>query len=230
MPICFKLFWQLTRRAAGIFETLAGPVGLDYAYAIANLAAVLADQGENARAQPVLRRAIFLIEKLDKMSPALLALEANLGLVYLRQGDSRKAETLLTGVLAAFESTGDPAQAGTLAALAELSIAEGRWIDADSQIRRAYQLAVARQGETHPSLFGILHLKAIVEAHSGDPRYAVSDMKRAIDLLEALAGPSSPTLAPFLDEYAAFLRQAKQRGAAKATLRRARAIRRGTRP
>lgn len=218
----------LTRQAADILRTLAGPESLDYACAMANLAAVFGARGENARAEPTLRRALYLIRKnVPENDPILASLEANLGLIYLRQGEFRRAEPLLRAVLAKFEASGDPAQASTLAALAELSIAEHRWVEADTQIRRAYQLTVSLLGEDHPSLVGILHLKALVEAQSGDARYAAADMKRSIDLMEAFAGPESRTLATLLDDYALFLRHLGRKTEAKAALRRAKSIRQG---
>lgn len=203
----------LIRHAAELLQTLEGPDGLDYAYSIANLAAILADRGENARAEPVLRRAIYLLQK---RGLSVTALEANLALIYLRQGEFRQAQALLETVLA-----GDPTQPATYAALAELAIAERRWADADTHIRQA----VARLTGDHPSLVGILHLRALAAAHSGELPSAIADMKRSIELLESLAGTESPTLAIVLDDYAKMLRQAKRRTEARATLRRARAIR-----
>ena len=217
---------RTTRQAAGILKTVAGPESLDYACAMANLGAVLADKGENARAEPVLRSALYVIRKnVPANDPMVPSLEANLGLIYLRQGEFRKAEPLLRGVLAAFEATGNPAQASTLAALAELSIAERRWLEADTRIRQAYRLTVSLQGDNHPLLVGILHLRALVEAQLGDARSAAGDMKRSIDLLEALAGPESRTLATLLDDYGLFLRQLGRKTEAKAALRRAKSIR-----
>lgn len=220
---------EATRRAVTLFQTLSGDATLEYAYATANLAAVLADQGENARAEPVLRRALYLIRKQAPGNTGLLAqIEENLGLVYLRQGEFRKAEPLLRDVLATFEATDDPAQACTLAALAELAIAERRWVEADAWIRRAYELTVTKQGEMHPWLVGILHLKALVEAQAGDSRQAAADMKQSINLLEALAGPESPSLGAVLVDYAALLRHAGRKREAKAALQRARGIQRSS--
>ncbi len=214
-----------TRRAVALFQTLSGDATLEYAYATANLAAVLADLGENARAEPVLRRALYLIRKHAPGDTGLSAhIEENLGLVYLRQREFRKAEFLLREVLATLAATNDPAQACTLAALAELAIAEHRWVEANAWIRQAHELTVATQGERHPWLVGILHLKALVEAQMGDPRQAAADMKQSIDLLGSLAGPDSPTLSVLLVDYAGLLRHAGRKREAKAAFERSRVI------
>ena len=215
----------VTRRAVELFQSLAGPESLEYAIATANLAVILADQGQPARAEPILRRALFLIRKhAPENDPVIACVEANLGLVYLRQGEPRKAEPLLRAALEKFELTNDPGQASTLAALAELSIAEQRWIEADARIQQAYRLTVALLGEDHPWLSGILHLKARIEDHTGDSRQAAADMKRSLELLDAIAGPDSATSAAFLEDYALFLRHLGRKGEAKAVTRRARAI------
>ena len=216
-----------TRRAVTLFRTLSGDATLEFAYATANLAAVLADQGEYARAEPVLRRALYLVRKLAPGHTSMLAqIQENLGLVYLRQGDFRNAEALLRDVLATFEAIDDPAQACTLAALAELAIAERRWVEANAWIRRAYELTVATRGERHPWLVGILHLKGLVEAQAGNPLQAAADMKQSIDLLESLAGPDSSTLPVVLIDYAVLLRHAGRKREAKTALERARYIER----
>ena len=214
---------QLIRKAALILQTLSGPDSLDYAYAMANLATVLAGQGKNDRAEPVLRRAIFLIEKHSQSDPVVPALYSNLGLIYLRQGEFSKSKPIL---LASLDNNEDGlGRANSLAALAELSIAEHRWSDADTQIRQAYHLIVNLEGDNHPWLIGIMHLRALIEAHTADARSAVADLDRAIGLLEALAGHDSPSLLPLLDDYATALRQARRKPESKAALRRAKSIR-----
>ena len=219
----FEQAETLTRRAADLLQQLAGPDSVAYAYAMANLATILAEQGENARAEPVLRRALFLIQKHhDRVMPTL---EANLGLIYLRQGEPQKAAPLLQSAYDAFESAQNPARASALAALAELAVVQHRWLDADAQIRQACKLTIEMFGEDHPWLVGMLHLRAQVKAHAGDPRSAASDMKRSVELMESLPGHDAPTLARLLEEYAAVLRQAKKRNEAKLVLRQAKALR-----
>ena len=210
-----------TRRAAAILVELDGPDGLDCAYANANLATILAAQGENARAEPVLRRAIYLIENHGQHAPAL---QVNLGLIYLRQGEFRKAEPLLQAALA--NSNDDLGRAHALAALAELAVAERRWSEADDQIQQAYQLTIALEGEDYSRLAGILHLRGVVETHSGDSSSAVADLKQALGFLETLAGSDSPSLLPVLSDYATALHKAKRKTEAKLVLQRARQIHR----
>ena len=212
----------LLRQASTLFQ----PDSLDYTYSIANLASVLADQGENARAEPVLRRALYLIQKLvPENDPVIPALQANLGLVYIRQGEFRKARPLLQASLETYEVRNDPARASAHAALAELAIGEKRWLDASAQIDQAFKLTIQLHSGDHPRLIGILHMRAIVEVNCGDTRSAISDMKRSLELLEALAGPATSTLPPLLDDYAALLGKAKLRNEAKSVRLRARTIR-----
>jgi len=205
------------RKAVLLFETLTGTESLDYAYASANLAAALAGQGQFARAEPLLRRAVFLVRQhVPEFDPAVSCLEANLGMVYLREGEFRKAEPLLRGVLARVDEADESGRASALAALAELSIAEGRWEEAEAEIRKAYRVL----GDSA----GVLRLKAAVETHSGDLRQAAVDLSRSIELFESAGGSQSPALAAVLSEYAKVLHRLRRNGEAKAARRRAKAI------
>jgi tetratricopeptide (TPR) repeat protein len=211
------------RKAMDVFEALEGPDSLHYAYASANLAVALADQGQPARAEPLLRRALFLVQKhLPPENPAIASLEANLGIVYLREGELHKAEPLLQDVLAKAGSDADRSSA--LAALAELSIARGRWPEAGVQIRDAYRLALKSEDDNHPALLGILRLKAAVEQHEGDLRQAAVDLGHSMVLTEAIAGPDSPTLKAMLTEFADILHRLGRHSEARAARRRAKAI------
>ena len=212
----FRLAEELTRQSVDLLRSVAGEESLAYAYAIANLATTLAAQGQNARAEPVLRRAIYLMEKHGGGS-GVAALEVNLGLVYLRQGEFLNASRVLHGVL---DRSADCASGW--AAMAELSIAEEHWVEAEEQIRQAYHLTIEQSGA---GLLGIVHMRALVEAHMGDWSSALADMRRAIALTESVAGPDSPALLPFLEEYATILRRSRLRREALAVLRRARTIR-----
>jgi hypothetical protein len=72
---------------------------------------------------------------------------------------------------------------------------------------------------------GILHLKAAVEAHSGDWRQAAFDMKHSLELLESsTAAADSLRTALFLDDYAAILHQLHRDAEARAQRKRARTI------
>lgn len=209
------------RQAVALFHGLSGDDNIDYAYAIANLAAILADEGENARAEPVFRRAIYLIRRQGPEETELLAgIELNLGLVYLRQGELRQAELLFLRLLSE-----NPAQANVLAALAELAIAGRRWPQADSWIRRAYEISVRSREDQSTSMVGILRLKAMVESHAGNQHEAVADMKRSVDLLEALAGSQSLTLSNLLVEYSWLLRRAGEKQQAYQARKRAKSVR-----
>ena len=211
----YKEAEAVTRQAAAILESLAGPDSLEFSITSANLATMLADQGQFDRAEPVLRRALYIIRKhVPATDPAIFEVEASLGLVYLRQGELYKAEPLLQ---ASFERS---ASSSALAALAELYIAQRRWPEAEARIRQASNLS-----PEDPCLAGILHLRAVVEAHLGDHRQASADMKRSIELLESIAGPESLALAPLLDDYVLFLRHSGRKREASAAFRRAKAIR-----
>jgi len=165
------------RKAVPLFEALTGAESLYYAYASANLAAALAGQGQFARAEPLLRRAVFLVRQhVPKSDRAVACLEANLGMIYLREGEFRKAEPLLRGVLARVDESNESGKAAAMAALAELSIAEGRWEEADAEIRKANRIL----GESP----GVLRLKAAVETHAGDLRQAAVDLSRSIEFLD----------------------------------------------
>jgi tetratricopeptide (TPR) repeat protein len=215
------------RKAVDLFTALAGADSPAFAYAAANLAVILADEGQPARAEPTLRRALSIIRQHPGSEAAATEtlIEENLAMVYLRQGEYRKAEPLFKDVLRKFELSDDPARANTLAALAELAIGERRWTDAETHLCRAYKIVVDRQGDDHPWLIGILHLKAAVDAHFGDFRQASTDLTRSIELLKAAAGPDSPRLPILLDDRAILLRHLGRKPEARADLERAKAIR-----
>lgn len=212
-----------TRRAVELFETLTGPSSVAVACASANLAVILADEGQPARAEPTLRRALFLIRQHSPLGPVEAVIEENLAMVYLRQGEPAQARPLLEDVLR--KGPPDPT---TLAALAELSIAEHRWTEASEYVQKAYRLVDEQLGSNHPWMIGILHLRAAIEMHSGDWRQAAIDMEKSIELLDGTAGSGSSRLAIFLDDQAQILRRLGRRAEAKAAHRRAREIRSGT--
>jgi tetratricopeptide (TPR) repeat protein len=220
-----------SRKAAEMIQSLSGPDSIDSAYAMANLAVALADQGRYARAEPTLRRSLFLIRRSipEPDAKAVAVIEENLAMVYLRQGEFLNAEPLLEDAVRTFGSlkpVDSLAHANACAGLAELLVAERRWTEAAALIEQAYRVALASQNEDHPWLAGILHIKASVEAHSGNLREAALDMKRCIELLETRAGPQSARLADMLDDDAVILRRLGRSPEARADRTRAKAIRR----
>ena len=213
------------RKAADLVQKLRGSDSLEYAYASANLAVALAGLGQSARAEPLLRRAYFLMQKsLPESHAAIRSMEANLGMIYLREGEVRNADPLLRNALEKSDPADSQARAAALAAVAELSIAEGQWAEAETMIGQAYRLVVARD-PAHPSLIGLLRLRATVESHLGTLRQAAIDLSRSIELVKPLAGSESITFMTILNEYADVLHRLGRNGEAKEARRSAKSIR-----
>ena len=209
------------------------------ATALGGLGATLVDQGEFARAQPVLRRSVALFEKTtgpDSIEAGEAAM--NLAMVYRKNGDLAQAQAQLERALPLMEKYLG-AQSPVLAmafnnmfiVLVEQKGAEQKqWDHAEPYLLRALEIAKALPESVQ--LAEIEENLALLEAHRGQFHEAAQTMELVIAIEERTLRPEDPRLAlsarvQSLESYSRYLKKINQRAQARQAEDRAKAIRVG---
>jgi tetratricopeptide (TPR) repeat protein len=198
------------------------------ATALGGLGSALVDTGEIARAEPVLRRSLFLFEK-STGPDSLETGEAanNLAMLYRRSGDleqarlqQQRALTLMQSYLPPHDPALEVAFNNIFIVLAELK----QWDAAEPYLNRALEI-----GATLPdnqTLADVDENAALLAAHRGQYRDAAAKMQRSVSIEEHTLPPGDPRLAQSLHTYAGYLKKSNQRAEAKQVEDRARQLRR----
>ena len=196
------------------------------ATALSGLGASLIDQGELARAQPVLRRSLALFEKSTGANSLETAEAANnLAMIYRRNGDLAHAEEALERALPVLERHFASASHEMEIAYNNMFILlaeQKRWDEAEPYLHRALHAAYllpenADRADVEENL-------ALLEAHRGEFTEAVETMRRVIATEERMLGNQAPRLASSLASYATYLRKISQKSEAQRAEQRARVI------
>lgn len=155
------------------------------AQSLNNLAAVYYAEKNYARATPLMRRSLELLQQtLGPNDPNVGQTLKNLAALYYLQDDLAAAEPLLKRSLAILEKAygSQHAYVGTvLSNLASLYVAEGRPTDAEPLLERSLETWQALLGEDHPDVQQSRALLEQVRQSLANP---------------AAAGPSGPAVAP----------------------------------
>lgn len=198
--------------------------------ALAGLGACLVDQGEYARAQPVLRRSLALFEKTagpDSLETGEAA--NNLAMVYRKDGNLAQAQEQLERALPLMQKYLDAHSRELEIAYNNMFIVlaeQKKWDAGEEYLSDARSIA----GSLPDSLdrADIEENLALLQSHRGQFADAVKTMQRVIAIREQMLGPENPRLAASLESYAAYLRKTSQKAAAERIEQRARVMRRAS--
>ncbi|MGH8164256.1 MAG: tetratricopeptide repeat protein, partial [Rhodanobacteraceae bacterium] len=167
---------------------------------LSNQGVIAAMLGDNARAEPLLRRAVDLRRKLYGRSVALAVLQQNLGRLMVRSGHPREAEPLLEDALAmAREFSGDhsPMTLTIMLSVAEVRIALDE-ATAENDLQQALTAIAAQLGTQH-----VLHARGEeLLAHLRLRQGRRAEAKLATDSAERKLKALGPAGAAYLPEIA----------------------------
>lgn len=198
------------------------------ATALGGLGASLVDQGEFARAEPVLRRSLAIFEKItgpDSLETGEAA--NNLAMTYRKDGDLAHAQAQLERALPLMQMHLDPHSAELEIAFNNMFIVlaeQKHWDQAEPYVRHALEIALMRPEDANRA--DIEENLALLQAHRAQYRDAVKTMERVIGIEERTLGPDDQRLARSLESYAAYLRKTNQKPQAQQAEQRARLMRR----
>lgn len=192
------------------------------------LGIILSGEGQRARAEPVLRRSVALLDQFESTDALNVARAANnLATLYLDTHQYDKAEVEMKWALPLYEShlgPNDPEIALVLGNLFTVLAAEHRMAEGEPYLRRA--LAIGRQ--VFPGSLKMADLElclAALEANHDNLKESARLLKGVIATQERLLGPEHRELACSLAAYATVLRRMHQKSEAKIILNRANGIR-----
>lgn len=198
------------------------------ATALGGLGACLVDQGEFARAQPVLRRSLALFEKVagpDSLEAGESA--NNLAMVYRKDGQLAQAQQQLERALPLMQKFLDPHSKDLEIAFNNMFIVlaeQDKWDAGEPYLKQA--LSIAQALPDSPEHADIEENLALLESHRGQFADAVKTMQHVIAIEEHTLGAENTRLAQSLESYAGYLRKTSQKAAAQRAEQRARLIRR----
>jgi tetratricopeptide (TPR) repeat protein len=186
--------------------------------ALTRLGLILADEGEFARAEPLLHRSLALFEQSEGGEALDTAIaENNLAMLYLGTARYATAEQLQNRALPVYEKRVDPEDPSLAAALANMFtilFAQGRAEQGEPYLRRA--LAI---GETRfPGTAAMARLQvclAVLEFSRGHYQESARILQAAIGVQEQMLGPNHPELARSLVFYSAVLRHLRNKTEAR---------------
>jgi tetratricopeptide (TPR) repeat protein len=198
------------------------------ATALGGLGTSLVDQGEFARALPVLRRSLALFEKTagpDSLETGEAA--NNLAMAYRKDGDLPRAQAQLDRALSLMEHYLDSRSVELEIAFNNMFIVlaeQKKWDQAEPYVLRAFDIAKtipesAQRADIQENL-------ALLQAHRAQYRDAAQTMEQVIAIEERTLGPENPRVAASLESYAGYLRKLSQKTEAQRAEQRARGIRR----
>ena len=167
---------------------------------LSNQGVIAAMLGDNARAEPLLRRAVDLRRKLYGRSAALAALQQNLGRLMVRSGHAQEAQPLLVDALAmAREFSGEhsPMTLTIMLSVAEVEIALNDTA-ADGDLQHALTTIAAQLGTQHV-LYArgeelLAHLR-MQQGRGADARLATDSAERKLMALGPVGAAYLPEIA-----------------------------------
>jgi tetratricopeptide (TPR) repeat protein len=182
------------------------------------LSLTLMDEGELARAEPVMRRAIAMFEQLQgEHSIEAAKATNNLAMVYVGEHEFGKAEAALRLAIPRYEynlGESHPELIGVLNNMFTVLGAQKRFDEGEPYLRRALALAERESSET----LRVIQLRSnlgALELHRGNYKEAASIFKTVIEKTEKTFGADDPQLAGPLSAYAEALNHLHQRAEAK---------------
>jgi tetratricopeptide (TPR) repeat protein len=178
----------------------------DDANVMNNLALSLTQAGSYADAEPLLKRALAIIEKaLGPNHSDVATILNNLALLYDNQGKYAEAEPLYKRSLEIDEKALGPNHsdvAQSLNNLAGLYYSQGKYADAEPLLKRALAINQKVLGADHPDVATGLNNLALLYDHQGKYADAESLYQRSLAIREKVLGIDHPDVARSLHNLA----------------------------
>lgn len=191
------------------------------------LGIVLSGSGQKARAEPVLRRSVALLEESEGEDHILVAKAANnLATLYMDTRQFAKAEQEMLRALPIYQrvlSPDDPEVAMALSNLFTIMVAQNRTAEGEPYLRTA--LAIGEKG--FPGTLRMANLEiclAAFEEKRGNLKEAARLLEKVIATQERVLGSDNPELARTLSGYSNVLARLHQKSEAKSARNRANLI------
>jgi tetratricopeptide (TPR) repeat protein len=171
-----------------------------------NLAELYRAQGKHAKAEPLLRRALFIVGKAEGPdNPHVAVCLNNLATVYRSQGKHTQAEPLYVRALAIWERARGPDDshvATNLNNLAALYHHQGKFAEAEPLYQRALDIKEKALGPDHPDVATSLNNLAMLYAKQDRIAQAEPLFQRALAIVEKALSPEHPNVAASLNNLA----------------------------
>jgi CHAT domain-containing protein/tetratricopeptide (TPR) repeat protein len=215
-----KAYESLVVLAGEVF----GPTHLNTAIFMNNLAGLYRDIGAYAKALPLLRRSLEIIEsRRGKDHPDVANSLNHLAGLYKDMGQYAKAEPLFRRSLAIWEAKlgkDHPDVATSLNNLAGLYADMGQYAKAEPLFRRSLEISEAKQGKDHPHVASSLNNLATLYQAMGQYAKAEPLYQRSLEIKEAKQGKDHPDVATGLNNLAALYQAMGQYAKAEPLFRR----------
>ncbi len=188
---------KLMRQVLELRERYSAPHDQELAIMLNNLAAVLHSMARDSEADPLLRRALTIME--DPVSAGdqrtRAAILNSLGLTLLNLGEKARAEPVLrraVGLFQAGSGAGSLDAAKALNNLAVLHRATHEYATAEQELKQALPMYQQQLGDHHPQLIALLGNLFSVLAEQ--KRYAEGELylRRALEIADRNRGEISP--------------------------------------
>ena len=186
-------------KVLGTKEKTLGPEHPDVAIVLINLGKLYNSLGDNAKAEPLLLRALAIREKaLGPDHPDVANILISLGIIYKLLGNNAKAESLLLRALAITEKTLGPEHPDVAIVLTNLGVlysSSGDSAKAEALLLRALAIMEKALGPDHPDMALTLNSLGMLYNSSGDNAKAESLLLRALAITKKALGPDHPDVA-----------------------------------
>ena len=206
-------------------EAADGKESMGYAVVLGNLASLYTEQNQVGRAEPLLRQALGIEDRLaapDDIRPAVG--RNGLAQILLRRRRYSEAEALLNEAVAFFERHGGHREQAAIS-YNNLGVSrqmQGKCDEAAVYYERALAALEAEYGPDHPFLLRPIGNLAYSYGKCGKPEKAEPLYRRAMGIGESRLEPDNPVFAAVTESYAEFLRAKGDKAAAKRLEARAR--------
>ena len=215
---------QVTRRGLTIVGQTCGEKHRQYAVILGMLAGILYRQGEIARAIPVSKRVVSILESPHNPPSNDLALAyQNLAMLSLHEEQYAETKEYLNKAMAVWERTVSPDNpfriSGMNMALL-LALRERKFDDAISYSLRLLSLASVSLGPEHPELAAVLNNAATAFAGAAQHSKAAELLGQAVAIYTGLVekhhiDPQEPQYIQLLGNYAEALNKAHRKTEAR---------------
>jgi tetratricopeptide (TPR) repeat protein len=227
---------QVARRGLTIVGQTCGEKHRQYAVILGMLAGILYRQGEIARAIPVSKRVVSILESpYNPPSNDLALAYQNLAMLSLHEEQYSETKEYLNKAMAVWERTVSPDSPSRIPGMnmaVLLALRERRFEEAISYSLRLLSLASASLGPEHPELAAVLNNAGAAFAGAGQHSKAADLLAQAVAIYSGLVqkhhiDPQEPQYQQVLYNYAEALKKAHRKTEARKIEARARNLIKG---